>query len=340
MFNYNWLQSDGYPAKGVDKHKTRVMTTFACGGGSSMGYKLAGYDVVAANDIDPKMEEVYKFNHNPRQFFICPIRDLLKMGADLPEIDLLDGSPPCSVFSKAGKREKDWQTYKHFREGQTKQILDDLFFQFVDVVEMVKPKYVIAENVKGMLMGKAKWYTQEVVKRITALGYNCQVFLLNAGTMGVPQQRKRVFFIAARRDLNKPKLKMEFNEKPIFWKDIKDSSLDDRLDLTDKDLEYIENNRWENGRLIKVKEKSQRIGSVGFYFMPNNNQVSATITAGGKYINKDLLKQWSNKEFCLASSYPLDYNFLDNKVQYLVGMSVPPVMMAQVAYQVYLQWIK
>ena len=74
------------------------MTTFACGGGSTMGYKLAGYDVVAANDIDPQMAKVYKANHNPKQFFLCGIKELLERN-DLPQVDVLDGSPPCSVFS-------------------------------------------------------------------------------------------------------------------------------------------------------------------------------------------------------------------------------------------------
>ena len=100
-FNYEWNLSDGYPTKGVDYHGTTVFTTFSCGGGSSMGYKLAGYDVVGANDIDPQMMEVYKKNHNPKQYILGPIKDLLQRD-DLPEVDVLDGSPPCSTFSTTG----------------------------------------------------------------------------------------------------------------------------------------------------------------------------------------------------------------------------------------------
>lgn len=58
-FPYKWYLKDGYPAKGIKNHKSTVFTTFACGGGSSMGYKLAGYDVIGANDIDPQMEKVF-----------------------------------------------------------------------------------------------------------------------------------------------------------------------------------------------------------------------------------------------------------------------------------------
>ena len=93
--NYKWQKSE-YPKK---NGKT-VFTTFACGGGSSMGYKMAGFDVIGANDIDPQMAKIYKHNHNPKHFFLCPIGDLLKM--DLPDelynLDILDGSPPCSTF--------------------------------------------------------------------------------------------------------------------------------------------------------------------------------------------------------------------------------------------------
>ena len=91
MFPYRWNLSDGYPVKGVKKHNTTVMTTFACGGGSSMGYKLAGYDVIAANDIDPQMAKVYKANHHPKQFFECGIKELLKRD-DLPKVDVLEPS--------------------------------------------------------------------------------------------------------------------------------------------------------------------------------------------------------------------------------------------------------
>ena len=149
------------------------MSTFACGGGSSMGYKRAGCSIVAANDIDPEMAWHYKRNLNPPLYYLCPIRDLLT--ADLPDelfaLDILDGSPPCSTFSMAGSREKAWGKEKHFREGQAKQVLSDLFFDYLDLAERLKPKVVIAENVKGMLIGNAKGYTKLVMARFKEIGY-------------------------------------------------------------------------------------------------------------------------------------------------------------------------
>ena len=178
----------------VPKNGVKVMSTFACGGGSSMGYKRAGCTIVAAN-IDPEMAWHYKKNLNPPLYYLCPINELLtkELPPELYDLDILDGSPPCSTFSMAGSREKAWGIEKHFREGQAKQVLSDLFFDYLDLVGRLKPKVAIAENVKGMLIGNAKGYTKMVMARFKELGYRPQLFLLNAADCGVPQKRERVF---------------------------------------------------------------------------------------------------------------------------------------------------
>lgn len=322
-FPYIWSLKD-YPKK----NGLTVMTTFACGGGSSMGYKLAGFDVVAANDIDPQMAKVYKKNHNPKQYFECGIKDLLNR-TDLPEVDILDGSPPCSVFSMAGGREKGWQKDKHFREGQAKQVLDDLFFDFVDLAEKMNPPVVIAENVKGMLKGHAKWYTREVVRRFKVINYDCQVFLLNASTMGVPQKRERVFFIANR--LGK-KISLEFNENPILFKEVKTSS---GKRLTDKTKEYwqwcVDNNQPDFGKYAELTQGKRNLFNHRVIF---DNSIPDTIAGNCQLTVEDEPRYLNNEEIIKIGSFPQDYDFMDLKVSYLIGMSVPPVMMAHVAEQV------
>lgn len=329
-FPYKWNISDGYPAKGINYHGTTVMTTFACGGGSTMGYKLAGYDVVAANDIDPQMAKVYKANHNPKQFFLCGIKELLERN-DLPKVDVLDGSPPCSVFSMAGSRESAWQKDKMFREGQAKQVLDDLFFDFIDLAEKMNPPIVIAENVKGMLIGNAKWYTREVVRRFNKIGYKCQVFLLNAATMGVPQKRERVFFIAHK--TNK-KMKLDFNELSIKFNEIDEGNVK-RKNIVPCDLEY-----WKICRMgqsiSSVHPKGNRFNSIKLHYDKTVN----TIASGSCLYHPKYAGQLTTKELASVGSFPIDYDYLNIKPQYLIGMSVPPVMMAQVADQVYNQLIK
>lgn len=155
-FPYRWHLKDGYSK---DPHKSTVLTTFSCGGGSSMGYKLAGFDVIGCNEIDPDMMRLYETNHHPKHSYIEDIRSF-KYRTGLPKefynLDILDGSPPCSVFSIAGQREDAWGKEKKFREGQVEQTLDDLFFEFIDLAKKLQPKVIIAENVKGLLLGKCQ----------------------------------------------------------------------------------------------------------------------------------------------------------------------------------------
>ena len=141
-FKYNWTLKDAE----FTKDKGTVFSCFACGGGSTMGYKLAGFDVIGCNEIDPKMMDAYIVNHNPKYSFLEPIQTF-KNRKDLPKelynLDILDGSPPCSSFSMAGNREKDWGKEKKFREGQAEQILDTLFFDFIDLAERLMPKNIV-----------------------------------------------------------------------------------------------------------------------------------------------------------------------------------------------------
>ena len=186
-FSYRWTLKDAV----FTKDKGKVFSCFACGGGSTMGYKLAGFDVIGCNEIDPKMMEAYKTNHNPKYAFLEPIQTF-KLREDLPqelyELDILDGSPPCSSFSMAGNREKDWGKDKVFREGQAMQVLDTLFFDFIDLAKKLQPKVVVAENVKGLLLGDAKQYVRQIYREFDLAGYYCQHWLLDASKMGVPQR--------------------------------------------------------------------------------------------------------------------------------------------------------
>lgn len=220
---YIWKLED---LKRIKKNGLKVFSCFACGGGSTMGYKLAGFDVIGDNEIDPKINAVYVKNHHPKYNFNLDIRDLINWGLpdELYNLDILDGSPPCSVFSMAGQREKGWGIEKTFREGQKKQRLDDLFFYFIDLAKKLKPKVIVAENVKGLIFKKARGYVNEILKRFDKAGYDVQIFLLNSAKMGVPQRRERTFFIARRKDLKLPKMVLNFSEKPIKYKEFKDEN--------------------------------------------------------------------------------------------------------------------
>ena len=154
-FPWKWSLGD---LEKVPQNGRTVFSCFSCGGGSSMGYKLAGYTVLGNCEIDPEMMKLYRRNHHPKYPYLMDIRDFNQLQVypeELKYLDILDGSPPCSVFSTAGDREKAWGKEKIFREGQKKQRLDDLFLHFIRTAEILKPKAVIAENVSGLLKGNA-----------------------------------------------------------------------------------------------------------------------------------------------------------------------------------------
>jgi DNA (cytosine-5)-methyltransferase 1 len=350
-FAYNWNLKDTI----FTKDKGKVFSCFACGGGSTMGYKLAGFDVIGHNDIDPKMVEVYKENHKPKYSYLESITTFAKrkdLPKDLYELDILDGSPPCSSFSMAGNREKDWGKEKKFREGQELQVLDTLFFDFIDLAKELQPKVIIAENVKGLLLGDAKQYVIKIYKEFENAGYYCQHFLLDASKMGVPQKRERVFFICLRKDLAKPflynadmftelpKIKMEFNEKNIKYKDFKTGLLGKLL--TNETYKIWQQRIETDNDLASIHERlSGKHKRFQVKFI-KDNQIPYTIAAGDDSIpiRYDFPNRICMEEVKLIGSYPNDYNFLNLKINYLVGMSVPPIMTAQIATEIYNQWLK
>ncbi|MFT5450574.1 MAG: DNA (cytosine-5)-methyltransferase 1 [Enterobacterales bacterium] len=349
-FPYEWTLKDA----NFTKDKGTVFSCFACGGGSTMGYKLAGFDVLGCNEIDPKMIEAYKVNHNPKYAYLEPIQTF-KTRKDLPEelynLDILDGSPPCSSFSMAGNREKDWGKEKKFREGQADQVLDTLFFDFIDLAKELQPKVVVAENVSGMMMGEAKEYVKKVYTEFQNAGYQLRIepYLLDASTMGVPQRRRRVFFVALRNDLagqfmeqvdmfqSAPKLDLEFNDKIVPYKEIQDHT--DKSVLSHLAVSKL----WD---LCAAGESFSTVHPKGSFFNGSKahpDKVVPTITAqpgGTRGVWSHTTKRPLNDlEIKKAGTYPMDYIFNDCPVVYLVGMSVPPVMTAQVASRIHEQWL-
>lgn len=326
----------------VPVNGTKVMSTFACGGGSSMGYKRAGCEVIAANDIDPEMAWHYKRNINPKHYFLCPIGDLLK--ADLPpelfELDILDGSPPCSTFSTAGNREKDWGKEKHFREGQSKQVLSDLFFDYLNLVERLRPKVAIAENVKGMLLGNAKGYTKMVMNRFREIGYRPQLFLLNAVDCGVPQKRERVFFCAVRDDIEASALKLSPRHPPIAAERACSDVDSGPGSPRPNDLKYWHITKPGQSYLDTKKRLGEKDGCFS-HIRIDGKRPSCTLTA-----NLHTLTHWKHprqlnlQEAIRLGSFPDDYEFRNDAIgKYMIGMSVPPKMTEQVARAVCEQWL-
>ena len=347
-YNYKWTLKDA----NFTKDKGKVFSCFACGGGSTMGYKLAGFDVLGCNEIDPKMMEAYRVNHKPKYSYLEPIQEF-KNRKDLPkelyQLDILDGSPPCSSFSISGNREKDWGKDKIFREGQTMQVLDTLFFDFISLAKELQPKVVIAENVKGLLIGNAKSYVRKIYKEFDAAGYIVQHFLLNASKMGVPQRRERVFFIALRKDLCSPfleqkdmftiipKIEIKFNEAPIYFNEFADY-LGQNITIHAKKAWDVRVFGDESIADSKKRVKGMKVSDFNSKYI-YDNEVCSTLTSKSKWcllFEKPI--RLSVSEIIKIGTFPADYVFTTDPY-YLVGMSVPPIMIAKIADEIHNQWL-
>lgn len=323
--DWKWTFSD-YPK---EKNGLKVFSCFACGGGSTMGYKLAGCEVIGCNEIDPQMNKVYIANHHPKYNFLQDIREFNKR-EDLPEelynLDILDGSPPCTTFSMAGDREESWGKKKKFREGQVEQTLDDLSFIFIETVAKLRPKVMIMENVEGLIKGEAWSYVQKIYKQLNDTGYKVKHWLLKGENMGVPQTRHRVFFVATRLDFDLDKIDMSFNYEPITYGSIKtleEKIANGKMSAAIKQIKQGE----------AISDCMKRIYSVNSgitHRIAYESEVYPTQTAGHGDIWTISGNHPSDLDVLHCQSFPEDYILGKEKSEYICGMSVPPIMIKRI----------
>ena len=183
-----------------------AISTFSGCGGSSLGYRMSGMRMLWASEFIPAAADTYRANASERT--VLDTRDIRQVTAahildtthlEMGELDLLDGSPPCAAFSSSGKREAGWDTVKTYSD--TRQRVDDLFFEFTRLLGDLQPKVFVAENVAGLVQGTAKGYFKEILAALRKPGYRVKARLLDAQWLGVPQRRQRLIFVGVRDDL-------------------------------------------------------------------------------------------------------------------------------------------
>lgn len=201
-----------YKVMGMDEVRAmpwngfNAISTFSGCGGSSLGYRMAGFRVLWASEFIDAARGCYA--ENKADYTILDGRDIRQVTAEdilrsikmePGQLDLLDGSPPCSSFSTAGKREKGWGEVKKYSDKS--QRTDDLFFEYIRLLRGIRPKTFVAENVSGLVKGTAKGYFLEILKELKASGYKVSCKVLDAQWLGVPQARQRTIFVGVRDDL-------------------------------------------------------------------------------------------------------------------------------------------
>lgn len=195
---------------------------------------------------------------------------------------------------------------------------------------------VIAENVSGLLKGNAKGYVNEIFKAFDAAGYKVQLFLLNAAFMGVPQKRERCFFVAQRKDQAFPKLVLNFREKPILFGEVRSEHGDEPQDGIYKDLlkQRIPSDKAISDISKRIRKRDSGFGNP----IMHDDDVAYTLISGGNAYRMCDGKRLTDADCVNIQTFPHDYDFAPESAKYICGMSVPPVMMAQVASEVYRQW--
>ena len=212
-----------------------VISCFAGGGGSSTGYRLAGANILLINEFVEEAISTYQANFPDTKVLVDDIKkyssdDFLEMaGIKVGELDLLDGSPPCSAFSLAGKRNKGWEGYvedtressidletgevvqtgelkkkdgiKKYSEDKIQESIEDLFLEYIRIAKGIQPKVIVAENVKGITFGESKKKLLEFINDFERIGYEVSYQVMNAADYGTPQARERTIFICVRKDV-------------------------------------------------------------------------------------------------------------------------------------------
>lgn len=336
IFPIEWNLSDDLK---VPYHGKKVFGTFVCGGGSTMGYKLAGFEHLGGVEFTEHYSKVYKKNHKPKYFYLEDIREFNKRN-DLPDefynLDLLDGSPPCAAFSTAGAREKNWGKVKEYEGKQ--QVKDDLVFVYCDTIDKLKPKVFLLENVSGLAKGNAKAYLKNIVKRLSK-NYNVQIFLLYAASMGIPQIRNRIFIIGHKKEYKLPKLELNFNVPQLgfevtkkYWNILDKNTFHEKID------NLAIGKEWDNVEIGKNSDKFFNL------YKPHLKKPCFTITestcsSAASVMHPTIKRKLNEKEVRMLCTFPKDYDFLDTNAISTMGRSVLPVMMANIANQIYLQWL-
>lgn len=323
-------QLDAAPRNGLT-----VLSTFAGGGGSSMGWRLAGFKVAGAVEIDPGMAECYRANMPDTPVFVEGVADFAKRAdADLPagalSLDVLDGSPPCSVFSMSGLREDAWGKKRAFREGQCEQVLDDLFFDFLRLVKRLQPRMFVAENVMGILAGKAKGYVLSIRDAAEDAGYGTRVFQVDFSFFGVPQKRRRAIFIGRNKAGGLPGYEMPPPEGVIAAGESLCGSTSDGAQPMLPCIRRF----WGITRIGRSISDATPSGSYFTHRRVNPEQPFPTLIAGTDLWHWSEPRGFSPSEIIRAQTFPDDYNFCRQDPKYVCGMSVPPQGMRRIALQV------
>lgn len=313
----------------------KILSLFSGCGGLDLGFKKANFDIVAANEFDKTIWKTFELNH-PETSLIK--KDIRKIDADmdLPKnIDGIIGGPPCQSWSEAG-------SLKGINDERGK-----LFFDYIRILKNKKPKFFLAENVRGMLANRHINAVNNIMQLFSSCGYDVSLNLVNAKDYAVPQERKRIFYIGFRKDLN---VNFQFPDGSTILDSQKITLKQTIFDLQDTAIPALEKNK-HNPKAINNNE--YYTGSYSPIFMSRNriknwDEQAFTVQASGrqcqlhpqapkmqkistnKYIfakgKEHLYRRLTVREIARIQGFPDDFKFdytNINDAYKMIGNAVP-----------------
>lgn len=310
--------------------KMKLISLFSGAGGLDLGFEKAGFEVIVANEYDSSIWETYEKNHKAQLLR----GDICQIQSDaFPDCDGIIGGPPCQSWSEAG-------SLRGIEDPRGK-----LFYEYIRILKDKQPKFFLAENVSGMMAQIHNKAVQEIINEFEKAGYDVSVTMLNAADYGVPQDRKRVFYVGFRKDLKATLIPPTPHEKKLTLRDA-------IFDLKDNAIKAKPKN-YTNGEDCIIPNHEYFDGSYSTIFMSRNrvrswDEPAYTVQASGrqsqlhpqapkmvkvetnlhKFVegNEQLYRRLTVREAARVQGFPDNFTFYYNKVEdgyKMVGNAVP-----------------
>ena len=313
----------------------KIISTFSGCGGSSLGYKLAGGEVVLAVEWDDNAAETYRLNFPNTDLYHGDITDLSvdeclqRTGLKPSELDILDGSPPCQGFSTSGKRKFDDDR-------------NQLFKEYCRLLKGLQPKVFVMENVSGLVKGKMKLIFTEILKELKACGYKVKCRKMNMSYYGVAQARQRVIFIGTRNDLGLEPSHPAPQMRPIPSKEVIGNVVNSPEELAWAEGRIKSKQERYFARKVKPGQNASKYHPKGHWFNfsklhPNKPAPTILKMVRGAILHYNEDRTLTISEIKRLSSFPDEFIFTGSFEEKWgrIGNTVPPEFMRAIAVHIF-----